>query len=60
MYRLKNTSPAFEVVDGPFARKKYLAGNFYAEIPPEHKDRFEAVEAEKAEAAPKAEGGKKK
>jgi hypothetical protein len=66
MYRLKKTTPAFEVVDGPFARRKYLHGRFYAEIPPEHKGRFETVEARPeaktaaAETAPKAEGGKKK
>jgi hypothetical protein len=62
MYRLKNTSAAFEVVDGPFARRKYLHGKLYAEIPPEHKGRFDAVEAEAnpevAEPAPKAKGGK--
>jgi hypothetical protein len=63
MYRLKKTSHAFEIVDGPFARRKYLHGLLYAEIPPEHKGRFDSIEAEAkpaAEAAPKAEGGKKK
>jgi len=66
MYRLKKTSADFEVVDGPFAKRKYLQGQTYTEIPPEHRDRFETVEVRPeartaaAEAAPKAEGGKKK
>jgi hypothetical protein len=66
MYRLKKTSAAFELVDGLLAGRKYLHGKLYAEIPPEHRGRFEAIEtrpeanAAAAEASPKAEGGKKK
>ncbi len=66
MYRLKKTSAAFELVDGPLVGRKYLHGKLYAEIPPEHRGRFEAIEtrpeaqAAAIEAAPKAEGGKKK
>lgn len=72
MYRLKTTSAAFEVVDGPCAGRKYLHGKTYAEVPPQERDKFEAVDipAERTEAAKekiaaaepaeKAEGGKKK
>ena len=49
-YRLKGES--FEVVDGPFAGKKYLRGVEYAEIPPTEKGRFEEVKAAKAVAKP--------
>ena len=45
MYKLKATSAAFEVVDGPFAGRKYLHGQKYAEIPTQEKDRFEKVGA---------------
>jgi hypothetical protein len=70
MYRLKTTSAAFEIVDGPFAGRKYLHGKTYAEVPPQEKDKFEKVGPTKkaeaamtktvgAEPAKKAEGGKK-
>ncbi len=64
MFRLKKTSAAFEIVDGPLAGRKYLPGQTYAEIPPEHRDRFELAgqqaNPDSAEPAPGAEGGKKR
>jgi len=43
-YRLKATEPPFEVVDGPFAGRKYDRAGTYAEIPPGQEDRFEEPE----------------
>lgn len=45
-YRLKQNVPDFEVVDGKFAGRKFRAGENYSEIPPEEKDKFEAVSPE--------------
>ncbi len=44
MYRLKKNVPDFTVVDGPFAGRNFRAGEIYAEIPPQEKHKFEAVE----------------
>ncbi|MDN3515366.1 MAG: hypothetical protein NG747_13340 [Candidatus Brocadia sp.] len=52
MYRLKPNTPDFEVVDGPFAGRKYKAGKVYAEIPAEDRHRFDP---EFAETNPKTE-----
>jgi len=41
MYQLKPNVPDFEVVDGPFAGRKYKAGETYKDVPPECRDRFE-------------------
>ncbi|NLT24651.1 MAG: hypothetical protein GXX82_16535 [Syntrophorhabdus sp.] len=43
-YRLKPNEPDIEIVDGPFARKKFVAGRVYTEIPPKEAARFEAVD----------------
>jgi hypothetical protein len=65
-FRLKRNVPDIEVVDGPFARRKFSAGETYTEIPPELRDRFEAVESTEdqgsspAEALEKEKGGRKK
>jgi hypothetical protein len=40
-YNLKPTEPPFEVVDGPFAGRKYDRKGIYAEIPPQYAERFE-------------------
>jgi hypothetical protein len=40
-YKLKPTEPPFEVVDGPFAGRKYNRKGIYAEIPPGYENRFE-------------------
>ncbi|MFH2011681.1 MAG: hypothetical protein ABIJ37_03100 [Pseudomonadota bacterium] len=45
MYRLKKNVAAFEVVDGPFAGRKYLHGKTYSEIPSQEKEKFEKVRA---------------
>lgn len=43
-YKLKANSPAFEIVDGPLAGRKYLEGQVYAEIPPGYEHRFERAD----------------
>lgn len=44
MYKLKPNVPDFEVVDGPFAGRKYKAGEVYPEVPENEKDKFIAAE----------------
>ena len=44
-YILKNGIESFEVVDGPFAGKKFEKGKAYAEVPPQEKKKFEEVKA---------------
>ena len=41
MYKLKKNVADFDVVDGPFAGRKFRAGAAYAEVPPEHISKFE-------------------
>lgn len=43
MYRLKQTVPEFTVVDGEYTGHGYKRGRVYNEVPPEHRDRFEAM-----------------
>lgn len=43
MYKLKQTEPPFEIVDGPFAGRKYDRKGTYAEIPPGYESRFESL-----------------
>ena len=45
-YKLKPGVESFEVVDGPFAGKKFLRGKVYEKIPPEEKKKFEQVKAQ--------------
>lgn len=66
MYRLKKNVPAFEVVDGKYAGRKYAHGQVYEDIPPEEAKKFETVQAQKKAAwkapdpaAPEAETLKK-
>ena len=42
-YRLKSNAPDIEVVDGPFAGKRFVAGVLYEAIPPQEAHRFEEV-----------------
>jgi hypothetical protein len=42
-YKLKPGTESFEVVDGPFAGKKFLRGKIYKEVPPEEKKKFEKI-----------------
>lgn len=44
MYKLKPNVPDFEVVDGPFAGRKYKAGNVYQEVPKEEIAKFIPIE----------------
>lgn len=46
MYKLKPTSPDFEVCGGPFAGRKFLSGKFYQDIPPTEAHRFDEVALE--------------
>ena len=41
MFKLKKNVADFVVVDGPSAGKRYRAGEVYAEVPPEYKNKFE-------------------
>ena len=43
MYKLKPTVPDFEVVDGPFAGRKYKAGDAYKAVPPEEAHKFTEI-----------------
>ncbi len=43
MYELKPNLPDFEVVDGPFAGRKYKAGEAYKEVPEEEKHKFNDI-----------------
>ncbi len=54
MYRLKPTQAEFEMVDGPFAGRKFKQGESYKDIPPDYADRFESVPLD-----PGSKGGKK-
>jgi len=45
-YRLKPTEPPFEIVDGPFAGRKYNRKGVYTEIPPGYENRFEDIEVQ--------------
>lgn len=58
MYRLKNSEEAFQIVDGPFAGRKFVRGKDYREIPPGYDDRFEQVKIPSSSPLPK--GGKRK
>lgn len=42
-YKLKPGIESFEVVDGPFAGKKFLQGRIYEDVPPNEKTKFEKV-----------------
>ena len=54
MFKLKSNVPDFDVVDGPFAGRKYEAQETYAEVPPEYQSKFEEIKLN-VEAAPKIE-----
>ena len=43
-YRLKDGVENFDVVDGPFAGRRFLKGLIYTEIPPGETDKFEEIE----------------
>ena len=40
-YKLKEKYEAFQVVDGPFASRRFVPGVEYEEIPPQEKHKFE-------------------
>lgn len=42
-YRLKPNVENFEVVDGPFAQRKFISGEIYAEIPPNEAGKFDEI-----------------
>jgi len=43
-YKLKKNEPAFEVVDGPLAGRKFEHGRVYDEVPKNEASRFEKLE----------------
>ncbi len=43
-YKLKPGQPGIEVVDGPFAGRRYVSDQVYAEIPPGEEHRFERAD----------------
>jgi hypothetical protein len=45
-YKLKQTAPEFDMVDGPLAGKQYRRGQVYEIIPQQYAGRFEKVKAE--------------
>ncbi len=49
-YKLKSNVPNIEIVDGPFAGRKFVAGEIYAEIPANEKAKFDEVRTESAPA----------
>lgn len=42
-FKLKENVADFTVVDGPFAGREFRAGQIYAEVPPQEKEKFETV-----------------
>lgn len=47
MYKLKSNVPGFEIVDGPFAGRKFEPGVIYEDVPAPFRDRFEKVKPQK-------------
>jgi hypothetical protein len=52
-YKLKANAADFEVVDGPFAGRKFVAGQIYTEIPASERAQFEPVKTDSAPAKTK-------
>ena len=50
MYKLKKGIESFQVVDGPFAGRKFEKGKEYAEIPPDEAAKFEKIKPPKTKA----------
>ena len=46
-YRLKKNAESIQIVDGPYAGRKYEKGKLYDEIPPEEAHRFERIKDKK-------------
>lgn len=42
-YTLKKGMENFQVVDGPFAGRKFVRGKVYGEVPPQEENRFEEI-----------------
>jgi hypothetical protein len=55
-YKLKPNEPDFEVVDGNFAGRHFVAGKVYDDIPENEAHKFEAAESRE----PRAESKEKK
>ena len=45
MYKLKPNQPDFECVDGPYAGRRFKAGQTYLEIPQNESHKFDLAEA---------------
>ena len=48
-YKLKTGIENFDVVDGPFAGRKFVRGKEYGEVPSEEKRKFEEIRNQKTE-----------
>lgn len=59
MYKLKPNAADFEVVDGPFAGRKYKDGQVYSEIPPEERLKFDELNPKPETRNPKQKGEEK-
>ena len=55
-YKLKPNMPDFEVVDGPLAGRKFLAGQVYPEVPESEKNRFEVIPDQEEKPTSKVQG----
>jgi hypothetical protein len=53
-YSLKQGVETFDVVDGPFAGRRFLPGREYAEIPEQEKHKFQKVALPPAEPVKKS------
>jgi hypothetical protein len=43
MWRLRQNQPAFELVDGPMAGRKFIHGEAYEQVPAGSEHQFEAI-----------------
>jgi len=50
MYKLKKGFENFQVVDGPFAGRKFEKGKEYDEVPPDEAKKFEKIRPPKTKA----------
>jgi hypothetical protein len=55
-FKLKKGVESFEVVDGPYAGRKFVRGKVYTDIPPEEKKKFDQIKEPAASAVKATEG----
>jgi len=49
-YKLKKGIENFDVVDGPFAGRKFVRGKVYGKVPSEEKQKFDEIREQRSEA----------